>query len=283
MKAENLTGPVTHHGEGPVWSEAWSGLRFVDMLAGTLVTVDRSAVARRLDLRQPVAAFVRPRAQGGYVVATERGLGLSDDIDAVPTRSITVFEATDLRMNEGGTDPEGRLYAGSMAYSQAPGAGTLYRIGADLKPTVMLTGVTVSNGLAFSAGGRLCYYVDTPTGRVDVFDHVAGELLNRRTFVSLARDHGLPDGLTLGADGSVWVALWGGGAVHGYSPDGQLISVIELPVSQVTACTFGGDALDTLYITTSRQGLPPGAEPEAGSLFAVQPGAYGTPVIPFAG
>src|SRR4051794_21435256 len=170
MRAANVTGPVAHHGEGPVWSESWGGLRFVDLLAGDLLTLEGDNV-RRLAIGSPVAGFVRPRSNGGFVVATERGIALSDGPDIAPTRSVTLWNDPAIRMNDGGTDPLGRLYAGSMAYDESKGAATLYRLDAELNVTTVLTEVTISNGIAFSPDGTRCYYVDTPTGRVDVLDH----------------------------------------------------------------------------------------------------------------
>ena len=280
MRADNLTGRITHHGEGPVWSDTWGGLRLVDMMAGELVTVTDAGI-RRLPVGSPIAAFHRPRAGGGYVVAIERGIALSDDVDIPPTRSIELWTDPEVRMNDGGADPSGRLYAGSMAYDEEAGRGSLRLIDADLTVRTVLPSVSISNGIAFSPDESLCYYVDTPTGRVDVFDHLDGELLGRRPFVEIDRGH--PDGLTVAADGSVWVALWDGSAVHGYSADGMLASVIEVAARQVTACTFGGPDLETLFITTSRQGLADGDDPEAGSVFTARPGVSGLPVLPFAG
>src|SRR5690606_2548208 len=108
-------------------------------------------------------------------------------------------------------------------------------------------------------------------------------LSGRRPFVAIEPDHGHPDGLTVDAEGGVWVALYAGGAVRRYRPDGALDAVVEVPVRQVTACTFGGDRLDELFITTSREGLGPDDEPAAGSLFHAEVGVAGQPVREFAG
>jgi sugar lactone lactonase YvrE len=117
-----------------------------------------------------------------------------------------------------------------------------------------------------------------------VFDHdpLAG-LTGRRPFVRLGPDDGGPDGLTVDAEGGVWVALWGGGCVRRYTSEGVLDGVVEVPARQVTACTFGGDRLDQLFITTSRQGLEPDEEPVAGALFSADVGVRGRPVHAFAG
>jgi sugar lactone lactonase YvrE len=145
----------------------------------------------------------------------------------------------------------------------------------------VLAGVTVSNGLDWSPDGSLAYYDDTATHRVDVFDYDrdAG-LTGRRPFVQMP-DDGNPDGLTVDAEGGVWVALYGSGVVHRYTPAGVLDDVVEVPTAQVTACTFGGPRLDQLFVTTSREGLAPGDDPLAGSLFRTDVGIAGLPVREF--
>lgn len=185
-------------------------------------------------------------------------------------------------MNDGGCDPDGRFYCGSMAYDKTPGAATVHRLDPDGSTHLVLEGVTISNGIDWSPDGTSAYYNDTDTGRVDVFDHDrdAG-LTNRRAFVEA--DDGHPDGLTVDAEGGVWVAMNQTGTVRRFSPDGVLDAVIEVAPRQVTACTFGGDALDQLYITTSREGLGPDEDPPAGSLFMAEVGVRGMPTRQFAG
>lgn len=281
MRAENLTGPICVHAEAPVWSSSWGGIRWVDGDAADLVTLRDDGI-HRLHLDDTYAAFARPRTNGGFVALGARSLHLSDSADG-PARIAATFDLGEARFNDGTVDPHGRLLAGSMALGDAGAVGRMLRIGGDLAATTVLSSVTISNGVAFAPGGSRAYYVDTATQRVDVFDVVEGELRGRRGFATVLEDHGAPDGLTVAADGSVWVALWGGSAVHGYAPDGSLIARIELPVPQVSACTFGGDDLGTLFITTSAQGLGPDHGTEAGSLFAVQPGVRGMPVAAFPG
>jgi sugar lactone lactonase YvrE len=280
MRAERVTGRVTYHGEGPVWSASWGGLRFVDMLAGDVLTLRGDGVDRRHV--GAVAAVVRPRRGGGAVVAVERGF-LLEAPDGSMSALPEVWTDERLRMNEGGCDPQGRFYCGSMAYDQTPGAGTLFRLDPDGAVSVVLEGVTVSNGLEWSPDGSLAYYNDTPTHRISVFDYDAVRgLIDRRTFVELGEDES-PDGLTVDADGGVWTALYGGSAVHRYSPEGTLDAVVEVPARQVTACTFGGAGLDELFITTSRENLAPDDDPQAGSLFRADVGARGMPVREFLG
>ncbi|RKS73447.1 sugar lactone lactonase YvrE [Actinomadura pelletieri DSM 43383] len=279
MKAEQVTGSVAYHGEGPVWSAAWGGLRWLDMLAGDVLSLAPDGTVARRHVGTVVAA-VRPRRRGGAVIAVERGFALEDP-DGTLTTLRPVWSGDGVRMNEGGCDPDGRFYCGSMAYDQREGAGAVYRLDPDGSTAVVLDGVTVSNGLEWSPDGTRAYYVDTATGRVDVFDYDReGGLTGRRPFVTTSGD---PDGLTVDAEGGVWVALYGGGAVHRFAPDGTRDEVVELPVSKTTACAFGGPDLGRLYITTSREHLDRGAEPDAGALFACTPGVNGLPVREFAG
>jgi sugar lactone lactonase YvrE len=280
---EQITEPVADHGEGPVWSAAWGGLRWVDMLAGDLLTLDEDGTVHRQSVGT-VAAAVRPRTSGGFVAAVERGFALADEPDA-PVRVLPeLWSDSGLRMNEGACGPDGAFYCGSMAYDASPGRGSLHRLDPDGSVTTTLTGCTISNGLAWSPDGSTAYYTDTATQRIDAFDFSPADgLTNRRPVVRIDETLGSPDGLTVDAEGGLWTALWTGGAVHRYSPDGHLEQVIEIPVRQVTACTFGGDDLSQLFVTTSRYGLDPKSEPAAGAVFATFPGVRGLPTAEYAG
>jgi sugar lactone lactonase YvrE len=279
MHAEQVTGPVAYHGEGPVWSPRWGGLRFVDMLAGDVLQLADDGSVARTHVGE-VAAALRPRRGGGAVIGVRRGFALEDP-DGSLRHLPELWSGDDIRMNDGGCDPDGRFYCGSMAYDQRPGAGALYRLDPDGAVATVLTGVTVSNGLEWSPDGTRAYYNDTPTREIAVFayDAEAG-LHDRRTFAAV---DGLPDGLTVDAGGGVWVALYDGRRVHGYGADGTLEAQVHVPAGRVTACTFGGDGLDRLFITSSREGLEPGQEPAAGSLYAADVGVRGRPAREFAG
>jgi sugar lactone lactonase YvrE len=279
VRVEQLTDPVAYHGEGPVWSDRWGGLRWVDMLAGDILSLNADGTVGRRHVGS-IAAAVRPRRQGGAVIGVERGFAL-EDAEGTVTELTELWTDDSVRLNEGGCDPDGRFYCGSMAYDQAPGAARLYRLDPDLSVQVVLDGVTVSNGLDWSPDGSLVYYNDTATHQVSVFDYDAGSgLTGRRVFAEV---DGRPDGLSVDSQGGVWVALSDRGLVHCYAPDGNLIEVVDVPAKKVTACTFGGDALDELVITTSREGLEPGEDPLAGSVFRATPGVHGIPVREFAG
>src|SRR5919107_609175 len=230
-----------------------------------------------------VAAVLRPRRQGGAVIGVKRGFAL-EEADGLLTYLVELWSDDDVRMNEGGCDPDGRFYCGSMAYDHRTGAGALYRLDPDGSVQVVLENVTISNGLEWSPDGSRAYYNDSPTQRIDVFDYEAESgLSGRRPFAEVPAEVGLPDGLTVDEEGGIWVALYGGGSVRRYTPDGMLDYVIEVPAKQVTACTFGGSGLDQLFITTSREDLKPGEDPLAGSLFRTAVGVAGMPVREFVG
>jgi sugar lactone lactonase YvrE len=283
IDVEQVTAPLAHHGEGPVWHDGWGGLRFVDMLAGDVVTPDLLTGAHeRLDAGA-VAAAIRPRVGGGMVLATERGFALVSSAGAIEYLG-DLWSDPAIRMNDGGCDPDGRFYCGSMAYDFTPRAGRLYRLDPDRSVRVVLEDVTISNGLAWSPDGATAYYADTPTQQLDAFDYSREHGLQaRRPIARIDRQDGSPDGLVVDSEGGIWVALWGGGAVRHYSAQGVLLDVIELPVTQVTACTFGGEDLGDLYITTSREQVPDGAQPQAGAIFRARPGVTGQPTLAFAG
>jgi sugar lactone lactonase YvrE len=276
---EQVTDVVAYHGEGPVWSARWGGLRWVDMLAGDILSLATDGSVERRHVGE-VAAALRPRRGGGAVIAIERGFALEDPDGAVRPLP-EVWSDPSVRMNEGGCDPDGRFYCGSMAYDQREGAASLYRLDPDGSVHVALRSLTVSNGLEWSPDGTLAYHNDTATYQISVYayDREAG-LTDRRVLAALERR---PDGLTVDAEGGVWTALSDGGAVRRYTPDGGLDAVIEVPARKVTACTFGGAALDELFITTSREGLQPGHDLRAGALFRAVPGVRGLPAREFAG
>lgn len=278
---EQITDALAYHGEGPVWHESWGGLRWVDMLAGDLLTLQSDGSAIRLATGSPVAAFVRPRVDGGFVVGLERGLGLADsafgEVRALPE----MWSDPNVRMNEGGTDPWGNLYAGSMPYDKTPGAAKLYKITAAGEVDVVLPHVTTSNGIAFSPDHRHAYYNDTQTGGTDIFDVDAdGALSNRRLFHD--GDGGRPDGLTVDAEGCIWVALNRVGKVRRYTPDGDILDEWKLPLRLVTAVTLGGEDGKDVFVTTSREKL---TDPEkcAGALFWGRSDVPGLPVTPYGG
>jgi len=276
-------------GEGPIWDATRSCLLFLDIMRGEVHTFRPSDGAHAIfEVGQPVGA-VTVSTRGDWIVAARDGFYRVDPATG-RTMLVAMVEADrpDNRMNDGYCDPQGRFWAGTMSMTHQREAGALYRLDPDGQVTQIVTGVTTSNGIDWSLDGSLVYYVDTGTGRIDVFDFDAehGRLLSRRPLVTIAPELGKPDGLIVDAEGFLWLALWGGSAVHRYAPDGTLDRVIPMPVSHPTKCAFGGPDLADLYVTSAATALSAearAAQPQAGSLFRLQPGVKGRPAHPFAG
>lgn len=284
MRAERVTGRVSYHGEGPVWWERWQQLRFVDLFAGDVLTLDGDRV-QRTPTGSPIAAVIRPRLGGGAIVARERDLAISNFDDLSDLAGFVSLTAdTGVRCNDGGCDPDGGFWIGTLAEGFTAGGGTLHQLDAgSRRARPVVTGLTISNGIGWSPDAATMYLNDSGPGTTWAFDYDPLDgLSNRRVFASAAGD-GVPDGLCVDAEGGVWTARWGAGRVQRYDSSGTLDAVVEVPASQVSACCFGGPDLATLYITTSRENLAEDAEPEAGSLYSCRPGVAGLPVAGFAG
>lgn len=258
-------------GEGPVWDAAAQALWWTDIPAGLVHRLEPGAgTAERFDVGVMVGALAL-REAGGLVLAARGGFYAWDASSASPALLAQVDAGQPARrLNDGTCDAQGRFWAGAMDVGAAPGAGVLCSLERDGTVVRRLSGLTVPNGVDWSADGATMYVVDSATHRVDVLDVAPdGELSNRRPFVTLP-DSVLPDGLTVDAEGGVWVALWGGWAVHHYAPDGRLLRQLQLPVAQVTSCAFGGPDLTDLFVTTAAGGLGAGELDDqrlAGALF----------------
>ena len=260
-------------GEGPVWCPESEDIFWVDILRGevhrlTLDGEDHLAAT----FEEPVGALALD-TKGEVVAAIPTGLVRLDG----STVASLECESHDLRMNDGKVDPAGRFVGGTMTTeSPRPGAGSLWRF--DERGTFRLVSdVTIPNGLSWSADGETFYWIDTPTGRSDAFDYdpSTGELSERRAWVSIPEEVGAPDGMCADVEGGLWVALWGGSAVHRYV-DGQLDAVVEVGTSLVTCPVFAGLELDQLVITTaSIDSSPP--DQGAGDIFTIRLGVRGAP------
>ena len=278
-----MTGPVqvtrpATLAESPVWDSRRRCLLWVDIDAGLVHRLDpRTGADTATAVGVPVGAVAVRRA-GGLVLAAGRGFAFLDE--AVPGQGQGTLDwrwsgGRGDRMNDGKCDPAGRFLAGTLTMAQKPGAAALYQLAADGTVTTLIGEVAVSNGLGWSPDGSLLYFADTPVERVDVLDYdvSAGTVSGRRPFADLRDAPGRPDGLTVDADGGVWVAMArGGGAVRRFTPAGRLDHVVQMPVPSVTSVAFGGPGLADLYMTTSRAGLAPAdlaAHPGSGAVFCV--------------
>jgi sugar lactone lactonase YvrE len=187
-----------------------------------------------------------------------------------------------VQFNDAAVDPAGRVWVGSMDIKEKEPLGTLYRLDSGGTLTPVVKGTTVSNGIGWSPDGSRMYYNDSPMRRVEMFDYdqATGEAFERRMFADLSRADGFPDGLTVDADGHVWVAMFAGGTLRRFTPAGRQDAVLPLPVSQPTSCAFGGPGMADLFVTTAYRDLTEAqraAEPLAGRLLRLHPGPVGLP------
>jgi sugar lactone lactonase YvrE len=275
-------------GEGPRWDAAAGRLLWVDIEGRALHCFHpASGEDRAIQLGDRVGAAA-PMESGGVLVALAERLAVVDLADDSVRTLVEIPHGEGMRLNDGACDPAGRFWVGSMALDETPGAAALYRYSSDGGLDRVLENVTLSNGLGWSPDGRTMYYVDSPTYRVDVFDFdlAAGAISGRRPLIAIEPGAGTPDGLAVDDEGAIWVALWGGGAVRRYSPDGELDRVHAVPADKVTACCFGGDDGRSLFITTASVDLSEEErhrQPLAGSVFVTEVDVSGPPAQPFAG
>lgn len=275
-------------GEGPVWDAARERLWWVDIEERKLHCLDPAADDDRAWTLTDRIGFAVPTTRGDLIVGAGHALArFAPESGVLTPLADPEAHVPGNRFNDAKCDPAGRLWAGTMAVSEAPDLGSLYRIDAALRVARMVERVSISNGLAWSRDGRTMYYIDSPTRRVDAFDFDAanGALANRRTVIEIA--DGFPDGMCIDEAGNLWVALWGGWGVVCFDPrTGTALAKIDIPVECVTSCCFGGAAWDELYITTASRDLDAAGrarQPLAGSVFIARPGVRGVPTDLFEG
>jgi sugar lactone lactonase YvrE len=277
-------------GEGPRYDAARGEVLWVDILAGVLRRAVLEAGALRTlatyELDIPIGAAA-PMANGdGWLLVAGTGFHhLAEDGKLTRIAEAEPGRAEHVRMNDAVCDPSGRMLAGSMAWDEAPGQGTLFSLDVDRFVTVVRRATTVSNGLAWSRDGLTMWWADSGLREVRRFayDPDAGTIDEGSTYLLNAPGDGIPDGIAIDDEGCLWVGLWGGSAVRRHAPDGRLLEEIRLPVSNVTAPCFVGS---TLLLTTARKGLTPeqlDREPLAGRVFAVDVGVSGPPVHAYRG
>ncbi|HEX8256111.1 MAG TPA: SMP-30/gluconolactonase/LRE family protein [Allosphingosinicella sp.] len=275
-------------GEGPVWVEREQSLYWVDIKGRRIF---RYALEGG-ELTEWPAPFricsLAPRAEGGFIAGTEDGFAFVDpaanrfglQFDPEPERATN-------RFNDGKLDRAGRFWAGTMDDAEVEASGALYRLSPGAAPVRVDDGYKVTNGPAFSPDGRLMYHNDSALQTTYVFDlDEAGEASGRRVFLSFGEGDGYPDGMTVDAEGCLWIAFWDGWCLRRYAPSGELLQHYELPVQKPTSCAFGGPGLDHLFVTSASIGLDEKAlagQPEAGGLFLLMPGVKGLADGLFAG
>jgi sugar lactone lactonase YvrE len=288
MKAHLVLAAGAEIAECPVWDTVTGRLLWIDLYDSALHRFDPATGSDDvLRLERQVFAVAR-RTGSGYVAAFRDGFAAIAEDGSMTTLAEVEADRPDCRLNDGRCDHRGRFWAGTMADDMRAGAGSLYRLEADLRVTRVLSGVGISNGIDWNSAATLMYYVDSHARTVDVldFDDARGEVENRRTLLRFVDGEGIPDGLTVDVEGFIWLALPRAHALHRYVPDGRLDRAIRFDVRLVTSCGFGGAALDDLYVTTGARGLTPlerVTQPGAGGIFRLRPGVTGQVPRAFAG
>jgi sugar lactone lactonase YvrE len=292
MHPELLADARATLGEGPVWDMQREVLWWVDIEGRTVCRWAHQSGSQVAFQTPERVSGLAVRRDGGLILALETGFWVADADGNDLVQWVALPEAnSERRLNDVKCDPGGRLWSGSMRFDQAEGGGDLYRVDPDGTVTVMLQGVTIPNGMAWSADGQTMYFIDSPTRRIDGFDFEAstGSIARRRTAVDLADQDGVPDGMTIDQQGFLWVAMWGGAAILRCQPGarageaGRVVERVSMPVRQPTSCTFGGAGLAELYITSARQALPDRSDSLDGGLFRLRVAARGRPAEVFAG
>lgn len=274
-------------GEGPIWVEREQALYWVDIKGRRIFRIGEDEQVTAWDTPMRVASLA-PRASGGFIAGTDQGFA---DID--PDRmhfEIISDPETDRpgnRFNDGKVDRLGRFWAGTMDDSEQQASGALYLLDAEMNCRRLDDGYRVTNGPAFSPGGRLMYHADSARQIIYLFDlDEQGDPRRKTVFARFGEGDGYPDGMTVDAEGCLWVAFWDGWCLRRFSPQGKTIQKIDMPVQRPTSCAFGGPALDRLYVTSASVGLDEKAlamQPYAGGLFLMEAGIAGVPELPFAG
>jgi len=281
-------------GEGPVWEADTRTLYWVDLLENMIYALDtQSGKVSSLNVGQNTGC-VAPRKKGGLVAALQHGFFIVNMRDgSLKPIHDPEAEKPENRFNDGKCDCRGRFWAGTMSKKLDTGSGasgpggSVYCLERDWSISRKIANITLSNGMGWSPDDRTFYYIDSPTNTVAayVFDPASGAISGRREVVRLPEGFGgMPDGMSVDAEGMLWIALWGGAGVGRWNPaTGDLVRWLAVPALNVTSCAFGGERLDELYITTARLGTDPQAYPQAGGVFKVKPGVNGLPSHPFAG
>jgi L-arabinonolactonase len=275
-------------GEGIVWSALTKKVLWTDIMGKKLWSLDPvTRASSSIDLSERLACLA-PTSDGSLLAGFDKGLGVQTGGTAAVRWPIEQDQPT-TRLNDGRLDREGRFVFGTMDESETgpEPIANIWSFDGSSPPRKLLSGMKITNSLAFSPDGRTMYVADTPTRTIWAYDYSAeGIATNGRLFVEVDADGGYPDGSTVDGDGYLWNCEWEGHRVVRYDPRGRVDRFVELPVSKPTCCAFGGDDLSTLFITSARHGMTEDqirAEPEAGSLLSIVPGVRGIADTPFKG
>jgi xylono-1,5-lactonase len=271
-------------GEGPWWSARENAIYWVDILRPALHRLSLADGAlRSWSMPERIGWVIERRARPGFIAGFQSGFA-ELSLDPLAIRHVVDPEPQypANRMNDAKVDQHGRIWAGTMDYEIKRATGSLYRLDTDFSVALMDTGYLITNGPAFSPEGDYLYHTETGEGVVYRFEMTKdGGIANKAPFIRFREGWGKPDGMTVDADGCLWVAHWGGGRVSRFTPDGEFERAVHLPASQVTSCVFAGERLDRMFVTSAAQGRE--GEPYAGALFEVDPRARGVAPVLFGG
>jgi sugar lactone lactonase YvrE len=287
--ATACTDEAAELGEGTRWDARRGELLWVDIVRGRVfraTVLDDGSLhpVRTYELPMSVGAIAPIRGDDGWLLAAGGGfVHLSPD---GTHRLLADAVSAGARMNDAACDPQGRCWAGSLTDDHRAGGGALFRLDTNGHVEQVLDGLTIPNGIGWNLDGDTMYLVDSVPRRVYAFDFdgTRGTIRHQREFISVPEDVGGPDGLTVDARGHVWIAVYGGGQVRQYAPDGQLVDVHHVPAAQSTCAAFAGAGLHRLYVTTAtefwtdeqRRG-----DPTAGLVYRLDTDAVGRPAAPY--
>ena len=284
---------VTNHfsllGEGPVWDAKRNCICWVDILNGEIHQFFVGLNNLRTCKVDQLIGAVALCKNNVFLAALKNGFAFIDRESGAIKMIVNPEEhLVNNRFNDGKCDPAGRFWASTMSLSENPAAGSVYCLDNALVITQKITNTTIPNGMAWSLNSKIFYFVDTPTYEVVAYDYDknTGCINNKRTIIKIAKDDGFPDGMTTDSEGMLWIAHWDGWQLTRWNPDtGEKVFTIKLPVAKVTSCTFGGENLEDLYITSAKTGLNEKElknQPLAGSLFLIKNcGFKGCPTVTF--
>lgn len=265
-------------GEGPVWDAARSTICWVDIENGLIHQYHTRRQLHSTTAVQQLIGSVALTREGDFIAALKSGIGIIQrDTGTIRIISSPECHLPNNRFNDGKCDPAGRFWAGTVSLSEQPQAGNVYMLTHELQVIRKIKQVTIPNGMAWSPDAQTFYFIDSPARTVVAYgyNNETGDIRDKRVVLEIPATAGLPDGMTIDSEGMLWIAHWNGWQVSRWNPHtGEQLHRIELPVANITSCTFGGDNLDDLYITTAAKGLTAEqkqAQPLAGSLF-VMPG-----------
>lgn len=276
MQPELIADTSCHTGENPLWHPGERRVYWTDIPNGRLYRYDPATGRHEECYRgEPVGGFT-VQADGALLLFMARGaiaLWRGGRLEYLRRETDDEHES---RFNDVIADPVGRVFCGTMSTPARP--GRLYRLDLDGSLHVMLEGIGCSNGLGFTPDRRHLYYTDSTPGRIALFDYdeATGNLTRPREWLRQPEVPGVPDGLTVDAEGGVWSARWGGSTLHRYTPDGVEVERFVFPARNVSSVTFGGDDLTDVYVTTALAGRTRADEGAgAGALFRLRPGVRG--------